>query len=1034
MRILHLTDFHFDGSNKYKENELRTIESLLEALKDYKNKIDLVFFTGDLVWSGDDCNRFKRAKEIFLDRLANILEIDITSIFICPGNHDVYRGQELEELTASILGISDSDELDNLVTKNNGKTLQASLENLENYFTFQNEFYKDHIDRLGDIEVDNLYTTHIRIIEGKKVGITTINSAWRANDSNTDFGNLLYPIHYLKNAIRKVKECDIKILMLHHPLTDFKYWNRFELEDIIFKDYDLMFSGHVHNNRDTVHITADIGIYHCTSAATLSSKNDSIGFTIVDLNQDSYELEITNAIFNRNEEQFYFGKPKLAEIPLNENKREQNKFRKTIRKRFEEKLKEANKLFLTYQEIKEENNFIKLFSTPIIKNESQSNPKPKSKKLIDLGELIRNKSENQVLFGKDKSGKSAILYKIFIDILQDFNDLKTLPLLIDCKSIVKSSTKIDVIDLLSDLYEMNKRKAEELSKTYHIKILLDDFKGNEELVLTPLSNYLSQNNASLILACNETVFYSFAGGIIGTLNFVNRYIHDITRAEIRMLTQKWPNLSQNKKEKVLDKINTVFNQLNIPSNYWTVSLFIWIFEKNIDVNLGNNFQLIELYIDSLLDKENFILSNQYKIDFDDLKDFLSYLAYYLITNKTSNTYQVNYSEFIAYIETYKKSNKRFVIDTRELADLLINKGIIKRNLSDDLYTFRLNGVFEYFLGYYMAYDEDFRNQLIDDEHLYLSFRNEFEVCAGLIPQDYKFVKKIFKKTKSIYKETNKNIETNDLDSLLLGKVSETFNISGGVNQILKETIKDSLDLEEQDSILETLSPSSNRVSDVKLKKYYHEIGNNSDDLENALYILGRVFRNSKLKNREDFNDKVFDFVLNSTCTFSLSLIDEISSQNFNEMAGEITEEQLIKLLTQFLPIVAQTLFFDIAIQTNLETVLIEKINVLKQNKNGNELKLLILFFSLIDLDVKNHSNYIEELIDLINIPILKQTTVFKLYLYLSFKCNGNKNLRSKIEKLIKKQELKIDSSQNIGALEQRIKLMEKSMNKNKDLL
>ncbi|MBR9847384.1 MAG: metallophosphoesterase [Algicola sp.] len=1030
MKILHITDFHFDGTRKHKEDQIRLVNTLAKSLEKYTNSIDFVVFTGDLVWKGIDINDFYKSEQLLLKKVANAIEIETTSIFICPGNHDVYRGQELEEITDSLMKLDNIDDLDELVLKNDGRSLKASLENLNNYYEFQHMFYAEHVKMHNDRSVDNLYTSHIRHIEGKKVGITTINSAWRANDSKTDFGNLMYPPVYLKKAIREIQSCDVKIIMLHHPLSDFKYWNQYVLEDIIFKDYDIMLSGHVHNNRDTVHITSGIGIYHSTSAATLSGERDTIGFTIIDLNIESFELELTNAIYNKNEETFYYGEPKKGQIPLDDVKREQNKFRKTIRKRFEHFSKTANKLFLSYKEIKEENDFINLFTEPIIKIESQTNPKPKNKTRFKLVDLLKNKGEHQIIFGKDKSGKSAILYKLSLDILHDFNDLKMLPLYIDCKSIVSKDRAIDVIDSLSDFYEVNKRKASELLNNYHLKILLDNFNENEQLILKPLSEFLeTHENCSIVAVSNETMFASFTGGLIGDINFVNRYIHDITRTEIRALADKWPDISQEKRAQVIEKIHTVFNQLNIPSNYWTVSLFIWIFQKNIDVNLGNNFQLIELYIDSLLDKDNFILSKKYKIDFDDLKDFLGALAHQLVTNYHTKSYLMSYSQYVEFIDTYKSVNKKFVIETKELADLLIDKGIIK-SVDNQKFTFRLNGVFEYFLGYYMAFDEEFRNKVIDQDDFYLSFKNEFEVCAGIIPHDLDYVKKIFEKTVHIFSEVNKDVDTKNLDAILLSKVSDTFNISGEVNKILKETIKDSLEPEQQDNILESLAPSGHRISDVKPKKYYNEISSNSDDLENALYILGRVYRNSKLK-RQDVNDKVFDFILNSTCTFSLSLIEEISSQNVSDIDENITEEALIKLLTQFLPIVAQTFFFDMSIQANLEIVLKEKIDELKKNKKGNELKLLILYFSLIDLDLKSHVNLVDEIIDLIDIPILKQTTVFKLYLYLSFKCNGNKGLQSKIEKLIKKQELKIDSSQNMGAIEQRIKAIEKSSKKKK---
>lgn len=1026
MKILHLTDFHFDGNGKYKENEIRLVEALIKSLKPYKSNLDFIFFTGDLVWQGNKIEDFYKTKELLLDKLSLELNVEKTSIFICPGNHDVYRHQELEAITDSLEKVISIEELDDMVLKNNGRTLKASLENLNNYFNFQSDYYQKHIEEKNDKLIENLYTSHKRIVDGKNVGITTINSAWRSNDSETDSGNLMFPITYLKEAIREIKNCDIKILMLHHPLHDFKHWNQFALEDIIYKDYDLMFSGHVHNNRDSIHITSGIGIYHCTSAATLSSKNDSMGYSIIDLNQESFELNITNTIYNKNEEQFYFGKAKIVQIPLDEEKRDQNKLRKTIRKRFESLSNEANKLFLSYKEIKEENDFLNLFTPPIIRLNSQTNPKPKNKTKFNIENIISNLNENQVIFGKDKSGKSAIVYKIALDILRDFNELQMLPLLIDCNVYIKKESEIDVVDLLKNFYEINRKTANELSEKYHIKILLDNFKENESIILNPIENYIKANkNSSIIALGNETLFVSFTGGLIGDIDFVSRYIHDITRVEIRLLADKWPNISPNKREKVIEKIHTVFSQLNIPSNYWTVSLFIWIFEKNIDANLGNNFQLIELYIDSLLDKDNFILSNKYKIDFDDLKDFLASLAHELITNYHKSSYLMKYSNFIKFIEEYKFDNKRFVINTKDLADLLIEKGIVK-SIDSDKYTFRLNGVFEYFVGHYMAYDENFRDKAIRGDHFYLSFKNEFEVCAGLIPQNHEFVEKIYNKTVLIFEGTNKILENNTIDNLLISKVANTFNLSSGVSKILKETITDSLKPEQQDSILESISPSVQRISDVKQKKFYLEISNDSDDLENALYILGRVFRNSKLKRNDAFNEKLFDFILDSTCTFSLSLIEEIGSQNVTEMGDDISEENLIKLLTQFLPIVAQTFFYDMSIQSNLEVILIEKIEELKKFKKGNELKLLILYFSLVDLDLKEHFRYLEDIIDEINIPILKQTTVFKMYLYLSFKCNGNKYLKEKIEKLIKKQELKIDNNQRIGAIEQRIQSVNKT--------
>src|SRR5690606_2869783 len=145
---------------------------------------------------------------------------------------------------------------------------------------------------------------------------------------------------------------------------------------------------------------------------------------------------------------------------------------------------------------------------------------------------------------------------------------------------------------------------------YHLRILLDNYKESEFLIAKPIADFVKAHPAvSIIATVSETLLNSFGTNQNQLLSFKNVFLHDITRKEIRLLTEKWPNLSSANREILLEKIQVVFKQLNIPSNYWTVSLFIWIFEKNSNMNLGSNFQLIELYIDNLLDKDNFILSS-----------------------------------------------------------------------------------------------------------------------------------------------------------------------------------------------------------------------------------------------------------------------------------------------------------------------------------------------------------------------------------------------------------------------------------------
>lgn len=1026
MIFLHITDFHFSKETKFQAEQIRLVDSFIDILRKNNVKVDCVFFTGDLVYSGENLQDFFDAKSIFLDKISNQLNIDSSNVFICPGNHDVFRNQELDGINMIVQDLSDNDQVNDFVTKQNKKSLIASLENLVNYNAFQNDFYKTHIEKHGDQLIDGMFTTHIREIDGKKVAITTINSAWRAIDSKTDSGNLLFPISYLHQAYEKIKDCDLKVLLMHHPISDFKYWNAQKMEDSIFKDFHVLFSGHTHHKKNTLHITPNIGIYHCTSPAALSfEKEANIGFTLLGVEAETFELEIQNFIYEKHDEIFYAGEKIPAQIPVNVEKQNQNKFRKTVRKRFDEKLEEANKLFLSYKEKKNEDNFFKLFTNPVIKSESQTGPQKAMEKNYELAEIENCSDTNYLIFGRDKSGKSALLYKILLDNLNEYSLNNCLPIYIDCRNYIKATRPIDIIDELKNFYELNRHDAEELSKKYHIRILLDNVRQNEKMVLEPIEKFAKENEKVTIVAtASETILTSFGQGSTYSLVFKNIFIHDITRKEIRLLTEKWPNITSAQREVLLEKIQVVFKQLNIPSNYWTVSLFIWIFEKNSNLNLGSNFQLIELYIDNLLDKHNFILSTEYKIDFEDLKNYLAELSHELVTKHTSSNYQIDYTELVNFTSRYKKQNKRFVIDVEDIISLVLEKGILKK--LHDRYTFRLNGVFEFFIGHYMNLDSDFRKKVVDDDNFYLSFGNELEICAGMLMYDFEYVQSIFHKTKNIFNSVNSKYDKYNMDYYLLQKVGDKLKIDIDLNDVLKTTISNPMPIEKQDVVFEEVNPSTSRMSEVQAKKFYQCIESDSEHLEKALFILARVFRNSKLRNQEKFNNEVFDFVLDSTVTLGFTLMDEVDENKDQFVTPNISEEDLMKLLTKFIPIIMQTFFYDALVQINMEDIIKEKIVELKKTPKGNELKLLILYFSLIDLDLKNNEQYIEEVIQLLKIPILKNTSLLKLYIYLSLKVNGNKPLEQRIKQYIKDQELKLNSKKNKGLIEQGISKLQKS--------
>jgi hypothetical protein len=554
---------------------------------------------------------------------------------------------------------------------------------------------------------------------------------------------------------------------------------------------------------------------------------------------------------------------------------------------------------------------------------------------------------------------------------------------------------------------MSAAKAKELPNKHKILLLIDNYDPEQDSFNLILNALLEKHPKVIFIATiEEKLATSFASFTFDNKKYSNLFIHEISRPEVRSLANKWPNLTPEKREIILDKISEIFVQLNIPTNYWTVSLFIWIFEKNNDANFHSSFELIQLYIDNLLDRKRIALDRGFKLKFEDLKSYLASLSHFLLFDRATVGYTATYAEIVSFTNDYRENNKRFVIEVRDIIDLILNKNILKK-VSEDRFTFRLNGVFEYFLALYMSVDKSFRDSIINDDHFYLSFKNEFELLAGFEKDNIAFVKMIFDKTVLIFKGTTSSYSQVSIDDHLLKKVSEVFEIKLPLRQ-LKEGLKNPFPIEKQDEILAEMKPTEISNTEVKVKEYFDVIGDNSDILENALHIFARVFRNSNTQTQKDIN-QFLDFILDSSCYLGFKLIDEFQAGEYQiDDSEEDSEKILVQLITNFMPIVVQTFLFDALAQNDLERIFLEKINELKKDPKANQFKLLLLYFTVIDLDLNTHKKLIDEIIETIDLNILRQTTILKLYIYLMFKCSGKPHLEEFIKTKINYQTKIID--------------------------
>ncbi|MCW4470355.1 metallophosphoesterase [Flavobacterium sp. MFBS3-15] len=1017
MKILHLTDLHFKDTSSTNYSISKIVNKIYEETKNHG--IQYIYFTGDLVFSGKSYDDFLKAEEILLTQLSTKFNIPHKNIFITCGNHDVYRNQEMSVITEKLFNLKTEDELNSFLKDEN--QYNASLENIKNYLEFQKHFYEKN--QLDDTEVDilsDLYTIHKRIFHNKNVYIVSINTAWRANDSSTDAGNLLFPSETLKSIILKLPKESFKILLLHHPLTDLRYWNRILIEDLIYDNFHALFYGHTHKSLNTSITKNSDGIVTVCSDASLSKINnyEYVGFTIINIDIDDMSMELKKFKIDSEFLAYPNGYPFNIQIPVDDKKRELLDFRKKVLKLYDIELNKAKEIFVNNS--KSLSTFEDLFSEPILKTTSSTSINSiartsNSAKTVTLKEIEEDFDNNYFVYGKDKFGKTAILYNLFVHYLKNISFYKVLPIYIDCGA--KSMKELTIEDIFIRTYQINKSFFQQLKNEYHLRLLLDDYNKCDTNFKTTIADFITNNkNVTYVTTFDENILSDFQEISIDSTTHIKLYIHNLTSKHVRSITEKTLKCDVEKTEEIIKKIKSIFKQLNLPLNYWTVSLFLWIFNNTNEQNFHNNFELIQLYIDNLLDRQNIVTDKQIKIEYETLKIFLGELANHLVKEYHKSNYNIKYAKLVNFIEEYKVRNKRLVITTEALLTLIYEKGILKQ-VNEDQYTFRLKGVFEYFIAYYLKDNKRSRDEVIQDDHFYLSFGNELELVSGFNKRDSDFLTQILDKSSGLFKETNDYYKSiGNADEILITKTSslnlKLSTYKKGIKTLVKKDI---------DTVSDEMSQFQSTDSDVRPKKMYDKIESISDHLEKVLFIMSRVYRNSDVTD-DKLNNKVLDFILESACNLCFLIIDE-----HDEKAD--FDENVFKLFTNFIPLVIQNFLFDALAQNNLENIFLDKIEELKTTK-GNELKIFVLYYMLVDLDIKNNKKYIDEAISYIKINSLKHASMYKLFsmlLFGSYSSHANKQF---IETAALTQAKKIDNSKK--NIETTLKTLQSISNKSKN--
>lgn len=240
IKWIHLSDFHV-GKDQYEEKKIfKYILEYIEEIVKEGFSPNFIFITGDVANSG-----LKKEYSIFLDEflapLIDILNLDDweEKIFIVPGNHDIDRSL-----------------VDGVTIDKNQKFFNANEDGKNQRLVFEGRAFEDYREFLKNcsLKSQDLFVKNngayeqIITINEQKIGIVGINTAWLTRENN-DKGNLTPGIDLLENALTNIKECNIKILLGHHPLDWFKSSDKKAIESILSDNKIIYLHGHLHESR-----------------------------------------------------------------------------------------------------------------------------------------------------------------------------------------------------------------------------------------------------------------------------------------------------------------------------------------------------------------------------------------------------------------------------------------------------------------------------------------------------------------------------------------------------------------------------------------------------------------------------------------------------------------------------------------------------------------------------------------------------------------------------------------------------------------
>lgn len=987
IRAVHISDFHLSQDRLF-EAETLILQPLFEDLDSFHEDkpIDIVVVSGDMIDKGGFS--FGSAQEAFLCFEQKVIKpiedrygLDRSRIIICPGNHDIERNKDSKYTNIGMRDdLSDSESVSSYLRSE----IKDGIKRMDSYIEFERTFYVDANDTHPMVMGRN----HILNINGIKIGISSANSSWRCYDDN-DSGNLLIGHMQALTLSEGLKDCDLKLFVVHHPMSDLCEFDRDDISSVVFRNYDMMLSGHTHRGDQIGSQGIEGSLYLSVCPGNMKdnilsdNRRYSNGYRIIDVVVDDKKIISYSRRYNKRANRFdadtdLGDKNGAFEAVLPSQEKLDRKIRTlgVINKIKDSQDSLLDEHLLTYgTDTGAPKSLRDIFVTPEIvyrvKDKTDESNTDETKVSV---EDICSSPEDIMIMGAKEIGKTVLLDRIQTRMTDEANLYEQIPIRIDFDKIGNR----DIMTSISTLLSISRAEADLMCKNHNVTLLIDniEFLDENKYSVKSISEFRKSYELSRIVCTylqedTEPIPRGFVDNSYD-LEFKPITLVGFKTRQIKELVRLWFRDTSRDSDSHVKNVVSLFSALDIPHTPLAVSIFLWILEKQEDFKPTNEAVMIESFIDRIFRKGGKFNFLSEKFDFHNKQYMLAEIAHHILVNDNKD-YSMSYVEMVKFCDDYIKE-RSFEFEAVKILDHFINNGVLTRE--NDLIRFRYKCFFEFFLMKKMHFDPTFKEFVLAEEN-YTMFHNEIKYYTGIFRNDKTLLSMVVSRMEAAYKEPS---------DYLLSVSSSLDSYFDSVKSIVKNT-----DEQQMLDAIERYRPTEDEMDEMDDDGLESLRSKGIKRKETPLSPLGRLWRILLiscyvLKNTEEIDDsskkesyyKIIYSVAVYTVIFRYAVID-MMSKNPAFIPDKL--KGFMDFMADSAPVVTQLMIHQAMGTKKLHTIYRHGIEHTMARKDLSEMEKFFHVFLYSDSKGKEYEKYISKFIKQIKYNYMESSVLLKIMSY-----------------------------------------------------